>query len=485
MQSLQQQSSLTSCKALQQRNSLPSYPSSLNFDAAVTLPQRGWLNRSSAIAPQQPTFLSKSLVNSGTLRSKAAGGTNALALNHTSTLSTGFARSTQAARTTTQVPAPTRNAAPAEWTFMVYMAGDDLEWHGINDFIEMSRIGSNGRINVVVQFDRTHGYDNSFGNWTDTRRGLVRPGQNPGLNWGTSIGEVNMGSEDVLQDFATWGMSNFQAKNYALILWGHGDGIQTAEDDLVKRNGDADGITAKELNSVLGRLPDTVDLVGADSCFMGMTEFAYKIRDRASVFVGSQDVVPGEGWNYTPVLRDLRNRPTMDAAQLGRTIVTHFGQYYRGVENNIIETKSVINLSALRESSPNSLTTALNNFAWTVTNSPRARSDRFLLDRSRDSISRTFGGRWNARNDDYIDVGNLFNRIVRDRNVSPAVRQAASGVLTAYRGAIISNYSYIKGRSTGLSIYFSDRGVRPRREFSRTNFDFSTSHWWNMLASNA
>lgn len=80
------------------------------------------------------------------------------------------------------------------WTFMVYMAGNDLEEFGIGDFLEMSAVGSTSNVNIVAQFDRTSGYDFSYGNWTDTRRGIIRQGDTPSLNWGTSIGEANMGN---------------------------------------------------------------------------------------------------------------------------------------------------------------------------------------------------------------------------------------------------------------------------------------------------
>src|SRR3972149_546706 len=75
--------------------------------------------------------------------------------------------------------APAR-AALADWTFLVYMGGDnDLEPVGITDFLEMAGVGSTPNVNVVVQFDRSAFFDTSHGDWSSTKRFLVLPGMAP------------------------------------------------------------------------------------------------------------------------------------------------------------------------------------------------------------------------------------------------------------------------------------------------------------------
>jgi hypothetical protein len=47
------------------------------------------------------------------------------------------------------------SSAKAKWTFMVYLDGDNnLEGAAIDDFMEMSSVGSTSNVNIVVQFDR-------------------------------------------------------------------------------------------------------------------------------------------------------------------------------------------------------------------------------------------------------------------------------------------------------------------------------------------
>jgi len=48
---------------------------------------------------------------------------------------------------------------------MVYLDGDnDLEEYAIDDFLEISEVGSDENINIVVQFDRNNYYDTRYGN---------------------------------------------------------------------------------------------------------------------------------------------------------------------------------------------------------------------------------------------------------------------------------------------------------------------------------
>jgi Clostripain family len=356
---------------------------------------------------------------------------------------------------------------------MVYMAGNTLEDFGIQDFLEMAKVGSNSRVNLVVQFDRSAGVDASFGDWTDTRRGLIRAGDKPNALWGNSIGEVNMGSANTLRTFVDWGTNSYKAKHYALVMWGHGDGLNVSYDD----NTD-DGINGGELSSALSSTGNKVELVGADACLMATTEFAYQISNNASVFVGSQELEPGTGWNYTNTLQTLEANPTLTPDQFGSAIATSYAQTYPTGN----ETFSAINLAALRSSNPASLTTALSTFASTARNA--SVSDLNVLDALRDSLASDFGKDDVKRtssepSEDFCDVGKLFSSLVSRSDVSLALRTAAQSVLTAYSSTIVQNYSAIPSRSTGLSIYFSDRGAAPKANYTNSSAIFLVNTQWD------
>src|SRR3989442_10858296 len=101
---------------------------------------------------------------------------------------------------------PPARAATAEWTILVYMDADNnLEDAGIADFLEMASVGSTSLVKIVVEFDRAVGYNNSYGDWTTTKRFLVTQGMIPTPAAALSdLGEVNMADPANLTNFVTW-----------------------------------------------------------------------------------------------------------------------------------------------------------------------------------------------------------------------------------------------------------------------------------------
>jgi hypothetical protein len=182
-------------------------------------------------------------------------------------------------------------------------------------------------VNIVVQLDRTPGYDSSYGDWTDCRRFLVTKGLSPADgNEIANLGEVNMGDPKTLVDFTKWAVASYPAENYALILSGHGKGWRGLCWDQTSGN---DNLEMKELKSALAEITKAngrpLDVLGFDACLMGMTEVAYEVHDYAAVMVASEHAEPSSGWPYDKILAAVVDNPEMTAAQLGNAVV---GSYY-------------------------------------------------------------------------------------------------------------------------------------------------------------
>lgn len=223
------------------------------------------------------------------------------------------------------------------WTFMVYLDGDNnLEGAGIEDMNEMETVGSTGRVDIVVQFDRIDGEDTSNGDWKDTRRFYVTKDSDPNIISSTmvqNIGEVNMGAQNTLVNFVQWAKTNYPAYRYALVLWDHGAGWPgVCFDDT----SGGDGITMAELKSAMATITNNgenpIDLIGFDACLMAMTEVMYQLEYKsggtatpmADYAVGSEEVEPGDGWPYELILADLADDPSMEASQLATIIVDDY-----------------------------------------------------------------------------------------------------------------------------------------------------------------
>lgn len=368
----------------------------------------------------------------------------------------------------------TTTANVADWTYMVYLDADNnLERYGIEDFLEMAKVGSTDDVNIVVQMDRAagseltgSGYSSDYGNWGDTARGLVKAGDVPDLNWGTSIAEVNMGDQSTLTDFIDWGMSNYQAENYATVLWNHGGGWNNiASDD----GSGGDHLTAKEVSGALASCTE-VDLVGADACLMGMVEFAHQVSSSASVFVGSEELEPGDGWSHDTILGDLAANPNMTAAQLGTTIVNRYAEFYSGEQT----------LSAIDLSKVNDLSNAVSQLATTLMNDATNYDINQLLTYRNNSAY--YGENQNGANSlghtDYRDLGTILYNIASDTTMTNSIRVAATTAYTAYESAIIQNHSGPGEGATGLSIYFPTY-TSPDAGYNGENSTFAASTTWD------
>lgn len=241
-------------------------------------------------------------------------------------------------------------AQATDWTFMVYLDGDNnLEEYAIDDFLEMASVSSSSDVKIVVLLDRIGGDDDRYGNWTNARRGIVNKDDEPDTSWGTSMGELNMGDPQTLIDFVEWGMQNHPASKYAVVLWNHGSGWRKRleEEPIVFKSvcvddTSNDRLFMREVRSALDTIEtdeQEPDLVGFDACLMAMVEVAYEIREHADVMVGSEATEPGSGWPYDTILQDLVYNPSMSAVGLANTIIW---RYYKSQGDD--ETQSATHL---------------------------------------------------------------------------------------------------------------------------------------------
>lgn len=355
----------------------------------------------------------------------------------------------------------------ADWTVLVFINGDnDLEPYALMDLNEIEGAGSTDQVNLLVQLDRARGYDDSDGDWTGSRRyraeadGGRRGIQSPVLE---DIGEVNSGDPQTVVDFVRWGVENYPAQHYALVLWDHGDGWylqaplprkgvswdETSRQELSIAGGDFETL----LGDSVALIGQPFDLVGIDACLMSTWEVAYAAMPYSKAFVGSQDYEGAYGWSYTNAFTPLVQDPTLDGGEVGAWVASTF--YDSGDS-----TQSVTDLEALPE-----LTAALDDVADALMASNNGQElwytavdDSFSFDRVN------------------YDLGGILSSLAGsdDRNVA----SAANIALGAYDGTVLSNWTRSR-EATGLSIYAPTRGVD--RSYAQGSWTRG-SHWDEMIA---
>lgn len=246
-------------------------------------------------------------------------------------------------------------SGPTEWTILVFLNADnDLERFGILNFNQMEQIGSTDQVKIVVQMDRSPGFDTSNGDWTDTRRFLVTR-DNDTLNMTSPVveymGEMDMGDPEVLADFIRWGQANYPAKKYCLVLWNHGSGWRSYSSlsGTVPRNISFDdtsytSIKTSDLPGALAAANPLIDVLAMDASLMQMLEVAYEVKDSARYMVGSEESPPGEGYEYHRWLGRLVANPTMSPAELCNVLVQEYVTAYTG---RYSVTQSAVDLSKI------------------------------------------------------------------------------------------------------------------------------------------
>ena len=197
-------------------------------------------------------------------------------------------------------------------TLMVYMAADnDLESYALANLkaIEKSLIPE---VKVLVLLDRSEAYDETCGNWTDSRLyEVIHDDSNngsiasrrldcPALGLSSSEAtELDMANPSVLRNFIEFGKASYKSEKYALIIWGHGSGWKAfAIDDRSKTY-----MSVKELgDAVRGQ---GLSVIGFDTCFGGVIENIYEQKDCADFTVGCPGISPNSGWDYKNLFENL------------------------------------------------------------------------------------------------------------------------------------------------------------------------------------
>lgn len=359
-------------------------------------------------------------------------------------------------------------AAPeADWTFLFFVNGDnDLEEYALMDVNELEQVGSTEKVNFLVQLDRSTRYSRSDGDWTEARR--LRVGKDEDRNAITSpvienLGEVDSGSASTVVDFVRWGVQNYPAKHYALVIWDHGDGWYIAADDTPRKGVSWDEGSNREISVADGDLSELLagaveatgkplDLFGVDACLMGLWEVAWVAAPYARTFVGSQDYESAYGWDYDKAFASLAADSALGAPDVGEAIASTF--YASGDS-----TQSVTDLTELP-----ALNAALDQLAGALMASESG------VDIWGDSVYHSL-----SYDDVNVDLGQLLDGLSGSED--PAVAQAAMEARGAYDAVILSNYARRKG--TGLSIYAPSR----RLERSYAAAPWASGQWDELVSA--
>jgi hypothetical protein len=386
----------------------------------------------------------------------------------------------------------------AEWTFMVFMNGDnDLEKFALEDFDEMARVGSSDRVNIVVQLDRHPAYSARYGNWAEARRFRVMKGMQPLAEQSESgfAKEVDMSSGATLAEFVSWARQTYPARRYALVIWDHGEGwrffarragmnqdqkrraierfdamseadkgtkppapppgslvydhpVKSVSYDMSSQRSMYNREIQNNLETLLGA-DDRIDVVGFDACLMAMVETGYALRRVARYMVASEELEPGTGWQYDRVLGPVVQNPEMLAEDFSRSIVDAYRATYE-------EDDPQTTLSAIRVDGIEQLAQSVGALGSELLRVLPVQA--INIQTARDGCE-TYAPGHKIYNVDLDCFAQRLESAVSDASVRAAVQavreRITRTVAARYASAHLSGPRYV---SSGLAIYFPARG---------------------------
>ncbi len=346
-------------------------------------------------------------------------------------------------------------AAKKNYTLMVYMIGSNLESKNgcaSADISEMLKSGIDlADTNVILYTGGSQRWSTDIPCDRNCVVDLARPAE----EWVVASTEKNadMGASQTLSEFVDFAAANYPADHYALIFWDHGGGPLWGYgvDELFS----GDGLLLAEMVQAMDEtvfnadandyLGQKLDFVGFDACLMGNFETMAIWAEYARYFVGSEELEPGDGWNYS--FLSVMNE-TDDPIEITSAIVDAYGAYYEGKQSEFYHPDCTLAVADL--SKVGALLQALGAFGDTIA-SQIEQGSYAAVQTARES-TKSFGiiGSEEDRSIfayDLVDIGSLTEQF-------SGMAATEAGVLAeAATQLIIKNYTNVDG-AAGVSVYF-------------------------------
>jgi len=271
------------------------------------------------------------------------------------------------------------------------------------------------------------------------------------LNEVESLGKVNMGNPATLRDFIVLSMEQYPAEKFGLIMWDHGGGsIAGFGHDEKFNNSSLSLLEMKQAFEDAGLREQKLEFLGFDACLMATIEMAILASDYAHVLIASEDLEPGEGWDYN-FLSVLNETPCMDGFALGKVIVDKFIDFF-GEDSDDILTLSVVDLARV-EPVMEAMGRLMENASQELQANPTMAAGRrirgFNALAERRARTKTFGE--GSPRDNYADMVDIGDMAIELSDFFP---REARAVLEALENCVVYNRHNSDVDLWGLSTFY-------------------------------
>ena len=341
-----------------------------------------------------------------------------------------------------------------KWTVLLYSAADNnLETALVKDVAELESVGSSNEMNLVAQLDRGDRPSSISGGWDGCKRFyLTKDDDRSNINSPAlaDLGQVNMSDPKVLSDFIQWGMKEFPAENYILIMSDHGAGWPGALQDI-SHNDFASTPSLKDgIMDAEKKTGQKINIIGFDACLMASTEVAHELSNAGDFLVASQNTEGGDGWPYSKIFSDkvaskmqqaLSSKLDVDPREVAKAMVNESEGFPS------ISTLAAMDLAKMPE-----LTQASDKFAQTMMNSGLTADDKAEIKKLINQTKSWYG---------FKDQYQFAEKLVNDPAIkNDDLKAAAKEMMASINNVIIAEqHSSAHNGAHGLSIEMNNAQV--------------------------
>jgi cysteine peptidase C11 family protein len=232
-------------------------------------------------------------------------------------------------------------AAVRDWTVLYVLDGDnDLREPSTLDLVELDQKGAPENVNVAAQVYRgdlkwnLHNFGKKVGN-------LFKPDPPAAVNpdWrGMKVFEVrhqnstettdrvefqdstSPSDPNSLENFVAWGMQKYPAKNYAVVLTGHGGPDGLLSDSAGTKMPFKQVSTA--LKAGAKRAGSELDVILFDSCSTASDKMAETMQGSAKFLVASPGKISARGWSESSTMDFLKSHPQATPKELAQSFLS-------------------------------------------------------------------------------------------------------------------------------------------------------------------
>ncbi|MBQ6379240.1 MAG: hypothetical protein IJJ56_10670 [Prevotella sp.] len=228
---------------------------------------------------------------------------------------------------------PTVNPTP-DRTVLIYIAGENNLSKYANDDLKEMKTGSKS----LTDKQQLIAYIDQADTITPPFFARIKDGQ---FVDSVSVEESITADPAILEKALRYMRTNYPAKSYGLVLWGHASGWLISKDSVAYAQSRAyGGDTGSNSSSSVGRywmnIPSMARAIAkgmdgtpltfifGDCCSFGCVEVAYELRQTTDYIIGSPAEIPDEGAPYDLIVPDMFNTST----EFYKSVIDHYYNYY-------------------------------------------------------------------------------------------------------------------------------------------------------------